>query len=327
MRKVTLAAMAMLAMGLVASPGLATQDDSWSFSGIDRIELDGVSGDLRVERSSGDGYRLSLESEVRPAGAFRPRVRQEGGTLWIEEDWSRGSSSGRVTWTLSVPVSSTPSIRMDSASGGLGVTGVEAHYHFDSASGGVTIRDATIAGSSSFDTASGSYRLENVSVGDDVGMDTASGDIDLDRVIAEGHFAFDTASGDIRIRSSQGILRASSASGRVEVLDTTLGGPSRFSSASGDVVVQLSQAPTYDLEASSASGNVRYEAPFGADFTLVMTKREDRGSLETPFEFTAQERIERHGQWYEEKTARHGAGSPEIRLRTASGSVIARESR
>ena len=89
------------------------------------------------------------------------------------------------------------------------------------------------------------------------------------------------------------------------------------------MVIRLTALPAYDLEASSASGDVRLDVgEFGSDFTLVVSKREDRGHLDVPFPYTAERTYLRNGRLYVEKTVQRGAGRPEIRLRTASGSVV-----
>lgn len=323
MRVSTFGLAASLAVLVAAGPG-TVQDNDWSFTGIDRIELEGVSGDLIVERGSGDALELSLRADVRPSGAFTPDVRQDGATLWIEEDWGHGSSSGSVEWTLSIPESMTPTVVMDTASGDIEVSGVEARLDFDSASGDVRLRSATIRDGSSFDTASGDLDLRDVVVQGDVDMDTASGDVSLVGVEADGSFRFETASGDVDLERTRGVLRGSSASGDVSLRDVQLDGPSRFSSASGDVVVRLSEPLRYDLEASSASGDVRLEAPFGSDFTLVMTHREDRGSIHSPFSDATERTFERNGYRYREVRVQQGSGEPEIQLKTASGSVEVR---
>lgn len=326
MRKMILVFATILALALSASPGLASQTDDWTFSGIERVELDGVSGDLRIEATSGRELQLSLLTEFH-RGRFEPEVERRGSTLSIGEEWGRGRSSGRVIWTLRVPAAMSMTVEVDTASGDLEAENVALVYDFHSASGDVQIRGGTVRENSSFETASGDLELTDATVEDSVDMSTASGDVELVSVEAEGDFDFSTASGDVSVVRSRGILRGSTASGDVIVRESILDGPAEFSTASGSVRVRLSEPPSHDLELSTASGDVEYEAPFGSDFTLEMTAREDRGDIDAPFEFTDEDRFERWGEWYQRKTVRHGSGSPEIRLSTASGSIDAREAR
>lgn len=312
---------------LLVSPAAAQDEQSWTFSGVDRIDIDGTSGDLELRIADGNEFELRLQQDVRPTDAFRGEVEQNGSTLDIRENWGRGSSRGTVRWILLVPASARPTIALDTASGGVEAEMLSARYEIDTASGSFTLRGGSLLAGSDISTASGNFDLTDVTVEDGVDLSTASGDIDLDAVIAGRGFEFSTASGDVTVRNSTGILEGSSASGDVHVSDSELNGASKFSSASGDVEVQLDAIPAYELELSSASGNVRLAAGFGPDFTLVLTKREDRGRIRSPFDFTSEDTFERHGQTYERKITVRGSGGPEIRLSTASGNVEVREGR
>ena len=239
--------MATIAIVMGTAGAQVEQGSDWTFSGVDRIEFEGISGDLVVERAGGSELELALRSNVRPDGAFVGEVDQQGSTVRIDERWTGSSSRGNVEWILSVPASLEPVIVMKSAGGGLEASGVEASFRFR------------------------------------------------------------TASGDVRVS------------------ETALDGPSRFSSASGNVVVTLDDLGSYDLEASSASGNVRIDTAFGDDFTLILTKREDRGHITSPFAVTSQRTFLRNDQKYIEQTIIRASGSPESRLRTASGSIVVRD--
>ena len=117
----------------------------------------------------------------------------------------------------------------------------------------------------------------------------------------------------------------SSASGDVVIRDTELRGWSEFSSASGDVSLHFETLPQHDMSVSSASGRVVLEVDdFGDNFTLVLIKREDRGRVSCPFDYTSEDTFEDY-HLYEEKIVKRGFGQPEIKLRTASGRVIVKD--
>lgn len=315
---------ALLVAFFIAAPVSSQQTRSWSFDGVDRIEIDGLSGDLIVRAGTGGGLTLELEEDVRPASAFRPEVEASGGTLRVREDWDSGSSRGGVRWTLRVPAGADLPIAFENASGDLHASGVAALFTFDTASGNIELRDMTIASGSSFDTASGDLVLTDVVIGDGVDFDTSSGDMELTRVRAGSEFRISTASGDVRIEDSDGVTRASTASGSVRVTGSAVDGPSEYSSASGDVTMVLDRPIRDAVELSSASGDVRLEAVFGDDFTLVMSKRRDRGDIDSPFDVTRVEEYRRDGRTYVRQTVVMGVGGPEIRLHTASGSIEVR---
>lgn len=316
---------ALLLVALCVAPlQAAPAQQDWSFDGVDRIDIDGVSGDIIVQPGASSGVRLMLDENVRPDGAFRGQVDMSGGTLRVRERWDRGSSRGSVTWTLTVPAAADLVVSVDTASGALDASGVSARFDFSTASGNVRLHDMAVGQMSSFSTASGNLELTDVTV-DDVDMSTASGNVELRRVHASSGFEATTASGNVIIEDSDGVLEASSASGSVRLRNSRMTGPSEFSSASGDVDVVLENAPEHDLEASSASGDVTFEARFGNDFTLVMTKRRDRGRIDSPFEATSEEEFERNGRTYVRQTVVRGSGGPEIRLDSASGSIRVRQ--
>lgn len=315
----------LLTIALCATPLQARQAQSWNFDNVDRIDIDGVSGDIIVRAGSGPGVSVTLDENVTPEGNFRGEVDMSGATLRIRERWEGHNSRGDVTWTLNIPADSDLRVSADTASGNLEASAVNARFDFSTASGDVRLSDMTLAADSSFSTASGDLELTGVTVGDDVEMSTASGDVELTRVTATEGFEASTASGNVFVDDCEGVLEASTASGNVRVRDSRMTGRGDFSSASGNVSVVLQGTIAHDLEASSASGDVSLEADFGGAFTLVMTRRRDRGSFDSPFEATSEEEFERNGRTYVRRTVVHGSGGPEIRLSTASGSIRVRQ--
>lgn len=300
--------------------------EEWSFSGVKRIDLDGVSGDVAIRPATGKDFVVRLEARVTPSDAFEPRVDQSGSTLRIEEKWRGSNSSGHVEWTLLVPPKTKDlRFKMDTASGDLEVEGIAARIDLDTASGDVDLTDVQLASSSDLSTASGDYKLRGVTLGDNCDLSTASGDIELDRVTLDDDCEISTASGDIEATGCRGSMELSSASGDVSIEDCEIVGRGKFSSASGDVELELTKLPKEELYASSASGDVHLSVDdFGKAFTLTLIKRQDRGRIICPFEFTSQRTFENH-HVYEEKTVEKGKGGPEITLRTASGSVVVRD--
>jgi len=304
---------------VVASAGA----EEWTFSGVERIEIDAVSGDVDVRPATGKDVVVRLESRVEPEDAFEPRVEQKGSTVRIDEQWHGPNSHGHVQWTVLAPAGSRDLIlEMHTASGDLDVEGIDAEIDLRTASGDVRLTDVHLAARSDLSTASGDYDLRRVTLGERCELSTASGDIGLERVELADDCELSTASGDIDATDCKGPMELSTASGRVSVEKCDVVGRGKFTSASGDVDLQLGRLPKDELYASSASGDVQLDVEdFGKDFKLTMVKREDRGRIVCPFEFTSQ-RTYRDHDVYEEKIVERGKGAPEIILRTASGSVI-----
>ena len=328
MRKLCLLAVLMcLCVGCFFSCTFGDVED-WEFSGVTRIKVKGISGDVIVRPADGNTGVVELREDVRPHNSFRPIVEQEGETLYIREKWRGNNSRGRVEWTLLLPKQADPpSIRINNASGNLDCRGVAVEIDFETASGDVVLSDMRLSDRSDFNTASGDYIIENMTVTEDVDFSTASGDFELENLVIEEGCRFSTASGDVKCRNCTCMddVEMSSASGDVVIRDTELRGWCEFSSASGDVALFFETLPQHDVSASSASGRVVLEVDdFGDDFTLVLIKREDRGRISCPFEYDYEETFEDY-HLYERRVVERGSGKPEIELRTASGRVIVRD--
>jgi len=301
-------------------------DERYEFSGVTRIKVDGVSGDITILPADSTTGVVELRADVRPPRSFRPEVEQDGKTLYIEERWGGGSSSGRVEWTIYLPRDEKPpKIKVSTASGELTCRGIAARIRFNTASGDIELSNVTLGEGSSFSTASGDVIVEDMAVEEGSEFSTASGDVILKNVTIGEDCEFSTASGDVKCRDCAGYFELSSASGDVVARDCEISGRGSFSSASGDVRLYLDKLPKHDLKATSASGNVLLDVDdFGDNFTLVMVKREDRGRISCPFDFTHEDVFEDY-HTYEEKIVERGSGQPEIYLRTASGKVVVKD--
>lgn len=321
--------MSVICCVLVAAAVAAAGGDkgSWDMSGVVKIKLKGVSGDIVILPADGKKGMVELRSDVRPSDNFHVAVDRDGKTLNIKEKWD-GNSSGSVRWTIYLPEKGdSPSIRISNASGNLECRDVATGIEYKTASGDVDLDGVELAEDSRFNTASGDFTIANMTVSEDTRFDTASGDITLDAVTIEEDCEFSTASGDVIIRDCKcdDDVSFSTASGDVTVKNSELLGENRFSSASGDVSVNLDRLPKSDMSASSASGKVTLDVEdFGKDFTLVLIKRKDRGRISCPFDYTAEEEFEDH-HTYVRKIVKRGSGRPEITLKTASGKVVVKE--
>jgi DUF4097 and DUF4098 domain-containing protein YvlB len=318
-------ALACLAAGLVfATAGGA--DESWEFSGISRIDIEGVSGNVVIRPADGNKVEVVLDANVRPRGKFQPEVEKSGKTLYIEEDWGHGSSSGNVTWTIYIPQKDEPCrVKINTASGDLDCSGIAARIDFSTASGEVELTDVELEQGSEFSTASGDYHFEDMTISEGVEFSTASGDVRLTDLTIEDDCSFSTASGDVKCINCKGYMDLSTASGDVIIKNPIMSQEGDFSSASGDVEIYLSKLPKRDLFASSASGNVYLNVEdFGDDFTLILIKREDRGRISCPFDYTRETTFEDY-HTYEKKIVKRGSGRPTIELRTASGKVVVKD--
>ena len=316
-----------LIAGLAVMPAAADTGE-WEFSKVNRIKIEGISGDVILRPAEGGTGKVVLRSDVHPGKNFSVEVDQRGETLRIEEKWRGGSSSGPVEWTIYLPETSSPvDVDIENASGDLDCYEVNARIDYNTASGETRLARVKLAKGSTFNTASGDYEFEDLAITEDTRFNTASGDFILKDLKIGAGCRFSTASGDIEIincKCDDGV-EFSTASGDVVVRNSALLGEADFSSASGDVSVFLETLPESDLSASSASGDVLLNInDFSGDCTLVLIKRQDKGRISCPFEYDEEETFEDH-HVYEKKTVHLGSGGPLIELRTASGRVTVRE--
>jgi DUF4097 and DUF4098 domain-containing protein YvlB len=302
--------------------------EKWEFSGVTRIRIKGISGDVVLRPAQGRTGLVELRENVRPSNSFRPEVEQDGATLYIREEWHGNTSRGDVEWTLFLPEQSEMiNVRINNASGNLDCRNVFVQIDYETASGDVVLSEMRLGDGSDFNTASGDYIIEDMTITEDVGFHTASGDFELENLIIEEGCRFSSASGNVNCQycTCKDDVEMSSASGDVIIRNTELQGWSTFGSASGDVSIHLDRLPEYDLSAGSASGRVDFQVDdFGDDFTLILIKREDKGRISCPFRYTDEETFEDY-HVYEKKIVRRGSGRPEIELRTASGRVVVKD--
>ncbi|MBN1163186.1 MAG: DUF4097 family beta strand repeat protein [Candidatus Krumholzibacteriota bacterium] len=306
------------------------------FDGVKKIKLNTVSGDCIIKTHGSSKVEIDLYYDVDPEKAFKYRMQERQSSLIIKEEWRGHSTSGEVVWTLTVPKDTK--IEFSTASGDIEVTGLAGSIEASTASGDVKIEDVSCEvdistasgdidivnarGEMDLSTASGDIRVEGSS--EEIELSTASGDIDA--VGLEGEISLGTASGDIDISDSQGIFDLGCASGSVEAENIIIKGASEFSTASGSVKVILAETSQYDLELSTASGNVLLDYN-GNDIEgyFEFEARKRRGRIVAPFNFDDEEEYERHDETYMRKSFTRKSKTPEIYLSTASGKVELRK--
>jgi DUF4097 and DUF4098 domain-containing protein YvlB len=345
-RTVAVSCLILLLVCVYADAGLGKEVHK-TFDGIKAVELSSVSGDCIVRTHSSKEVIVDLIYDVDPESAFTYEFRESGSTLIIKERW-KGTSSGEVSWTLTVPADTE--IEFSTASGDITASGLSADFEANTASGDVDVRDmggdidisvasgdivlVNAKGEVDISTASGDISVENC--GGNVELSTASGEIsakkcggdielstasgDIEAVGLSDEIELSTASGDIEISDSKGTFDLGCASGGIKAKGITIMGASEFSTASGEVLITLAETSEYDLELSSASGDVVLDyngKPVKGFFEFTANKR--RGRIACPFKFDKEEEFEEHGETYLRKSFSMKGDAPMIHLSTASG--------
>jgi DUF4097 and DUF4098 domain-containing protein YvlB len=305
-----------------------------TFSGIKAVDFSTVSGDVVIKTHKSSEVIVDVVYDVDPEGAVEFEFKESGKTLVIKEEWGKGKrhnyTSGKITWTLTVPADTE--IEFSTASGDITASGLTGGIDARTASGDIDLRDVkgdleistasgdadlvNLDGDIEISTASGDISVENAS--GDVELSTASGDIEASGLSDE--IDLSVASGDIKISDSKGTFDIGCASGDIKATGIVITGESEFSVASGDIEVVLAKTCGFDLELSSASGNILldYNGNEVKGF-FEFTAHKRHGKIVCPFDFDNEEEYEEHGETYVRKSFSKGGDTPRIELSTASG--------
>jgi DUF4097 and DUF4098 domain-containing protein YvlB len=334
MKKTSTMIIAVMIVALCASAGFTRGDDEVikRFDDVKSIRISTVSGDCIVQTHNSDEVIVELYKDVYPEDAMKFRMKESKGRLTINEEWHGRSTSGEVRWTLTVPAGID--IEFSSASGDFEIAGVSGDVEVSTASGDIAAEDMDgeidastasgdvrlidVRGEKDISTASGDIYIENVT--EELELSTASGDIEA--VNIEGDIELSTASGDIEVSDSKGTFSLSTASGTVKAYDIIIEGNSNFSTASGSVKVSLAESSEYDMDLSTASGNVSLD--YNGNEVIGYFEFEARkrgGRIVSPFDFDDEEEYRRHGDTWVRKWFSKKGDDPTVILSTASGTV------
>lgn len=326
------------------SVSAGNRSEVFEFEDIQSMEIETISGSVEIILGETDKFVVELQNDLDDPELLEPEVEVNRGELTIEEHFTGRNIRGSTYWTIYVPKNTQlKSVDFSAASGAFEMQNLKADYvKTDIASGSVVI-SSVIAKEFDLSTASGDIEMDNCQV-DMAAAESASGSVLADNLLSQ-ELDLSTASGKVVIRLCKAdYIKASSASGRVDVssisgkemnLSSASGRVTareciiedlvEMSCASGDVQAQLSRLPSDLLHASTASGDVMLEVPdFGDNFSMTLTKREDKGRVKCPFDYDDKEtiRLHKHDDYlYDRYYVKRGKGGPEIELSTSSGAI------
>jgi DUF4097 and DUF4098 domain-containing protein YvlB len=173
------------------------------------VRIMNVSGDVKITGGDGNTVVVNAFKEGRDRDKIEIEDLSTGNGVELKVRYPRCGSSEEnrhgcsyeadVRFEVTVPRSLNLSLeRINTASGNIQVTGVDANINVNTASGDVTVADSH--GSVRAATASGTMRIRNVT--GQVSASSASGDVEVDITRLEGseNMNFATASGDVNVR-------------------------------------------------------------------------------------------------------------------------------
>jgi DUF4097 and DUF4098 domain-containing protein YvlB len=201
-----------------------------TFKPKDIVKIKIVSGDCVVKKGTSSEIKVRLIYTY-PSDRFEPIFKEEGNALILKEEFTgHGRMEGTSSWSVTVP--GKTDIDFSSASGDFFASGLESEVDAEAASGNIKVVDFK-----------GRLRMQ-----------AASGDIRVKK--SDGDIMVKTASGDIDINSSKGVFSVKCASGKINGEKIVLKDKATFKTASGDIRVGLAKTAEYDMNLTSASGNI-----------------------------------------------------------------------
>jgi DUF4097 and DUF4098 domain-containing protein YvlB len=260
-----------------------------------------VTGRIQVSRWSGDA-----EGKVKRIQA-NPPIQQNGNDIVIgrieDPELKRNVS---ISFTVVVPAETH--LNASTGSGNEKIEGIRGPVQARSGSGDLAVSD--VAGGTDAQTGSGNMRLNNLKSG--VRVRTGSGDIEAEQIA--GAFQGEAGSGDVHlVDTAAGDVRVGSGSGELSVRGVN--GALDLHTGSGSVEVDGNPAGNWRL--SAGSGDIRLNIPRDASFELDATSHSGNVSVDRPL--TVQGKLGPHSV---HGTA--GSGGNRIEVRTGSGEIEVR---
>ena len=281
------------------------------------LDLNGISGDVRVTGGSGNDIRVEATKRVRHRDAeqgkrllndLRVEMTHVGNRVEVRTVYPRRNNgergiSARVDYVINVPAGVTVAIK--SISGNVVVTAVRGEVRAETVSGDVDVSATPNVAVAK--TISGNVIARDIGSDNLLALSTISG-----TVIASGlkvrALEASTVSGNVRISGVQiERVEASCVSGNIDFESPlSKGGRYEFTSHSGDVRIAIVGTTGFELDADTFSGSVRSDLAI----TLRTLGRQDRAAG--------------RGRGTSNRAIRgsYGDGSAILHVRSHSGSVV-----
>ncbi len=281
------------------------------------LDLQNISGDVRVTGGSGDEIRIEGVKRVRhrdEADArrlldeLRIEMTNVGGRVEVRTIYPRNRNyrnvSASVDYVITVPA--PVSVALKTISGDISVTSVNGEVRVETVSGDLDV--SATPQISLAKTVSGDITARNIGTPAALTLESVSGSV-IATAIKVRALDAGTVSGDVQLSAIQvERLQAKSVSGNIE-FDAGLarGGRYEFNSHSGNVRILLATNTGFELDATTFSGSIRSDFPI----TLRSTPDSDRD-----------ERGRSRGGINRTIRGAFGDGSAVLAVRSFSGTVV-----
>ncbi|NTV64318.1 MAG: DUF4097 domain-containing protein [Oscillochloris sp.] len=253
----------------------------------DSITLEHAKDDQVTVAAVRHGFGWDTDTALASLNAIDVQIDQQGDTLQVEVRRSGlAGLAGRspfVDLRISVPTETV--LDVQTVSGSLHASGLQASGSLSTVSGAITLDD----------------------IGGDLTVGTTSGDVQISRARAGLHV--ETVSGDVRLAEADGALRAHTISGDLD-LQSLRDVQIDLETTSGDV--QASGALAGQI--STISGDVQLRLPDASDLKLIITTVS--GDLSSDLDLREAQRARRS------LSGSLGAGEEALTISTTSGDVV-----
>jgi hypothetical protein len=251
------------------------------------LDLQNISGDVRVTTGRGNEIQIQAVKRVRHRNEseakrllalLRIEVSHVGNRVEVRTDYPRTTGrgfSGGVDYTITMPANGAVSLK--AISGDVAVTGVRGEVRAESVSGNVQV--ASTPNLAIAKTVSGDVTVRDIAAATTLTLSTVSGTV-IGTGLKVRTLEAGSVSGNVHLTNLQvERLHAKSVSGDIE-FDAPLarGGRYEFNSHSGNVRVAVTNAPGFELDASTFSGSIRSDFPITLRSTANQSSNDRRRS-------------------------------------------------
>jgi len=314
------AAIALFPLALTAEEGAF--DRTLSVTGPVQLEVRTGTGSIEV--TAGVSGSVEVHGIIRARSGFfsaagsadkvrrieeNPPIEQQGNVIQVGERAIEDESLYEgVSISYRIVVPAETALVSKSGSGSLTLEGLKGPVEATAGSGSLTI--GSIGGDVQARAGSGSIRIDGV--GGNLEVKTGSGSIDAHAVrgaitasagsgtieleqTGEGDVSIHSGSGGVRVRGVRGGLSVSTSSGSIRAQGEMVRAWS-LEASSGGITVELPPEASFELDASTSSGDIDSERP------VSVTGRTSRKTLRGAV----------------------GNGGPRLEIETSSGSIVIR---
>ena len=244
-------------------------EESFDAAGIERLDLDWVSGSVSVEKYDGKQIVVREDIDASAKEELRMRWKIENGTLFILPCANNVRDLPEKRLTVLVPAAAKLiDADIDVSSAAVSVRDLElsGDIDVDAASGGTEISNC-VCRCINIDSASGAQSVRDCEC-DGIRLNSASGAQSLENCAAEGTVESDRASGAFTATDLRcGALDSDGASGKLRVDGLDCAGGVNANSMSGDVYISFASVPEA-VGVDTASGDVTLVFPEGTGIDL-----------------------------------------------------------